>query len=578
VTLDDTSGQEMLELLERSNLFIVSLDPERHWYRYHHLFRDLLRQRLGQAESPASLDELHVRASQWHENSGFDLEAFGHAAAGHDIGRAVRLIRGHGLPLYMRGALAPIVAWLGSLPPATLDEWPELRIVQATVLLGGGQTAGISEMLDGAEAALAAREAPTGHELLGQIAALRALFAVSQHRADVMIAESRRALEHLPAGDVAGRASVIWTMGYAQEVLGERAEARKAYSDALRMSRAAGNRFGEMISLIGLADMEELDTELRVAATTYEETIRLAADLPYPVVSEAHLGLARINYEWNNLDNAYQRGRRALELASRLQNTDRPAACQVLLARIKLAQGDPSEAWTLLEEAQSWVREHDNVRELPNVMTAIARLRLFRGEVDAAARLADEFDLPMIQARVLLARGDAAAALLVLASYRSQVEARGWRDERLSALLLEAIASRSAGSLPAARRLMDEAMDVALPQGHVRSFVDNGTPMAALLREVTGHRHAKALRLLGAFPKAGRVAPGALVEPLSDREIQVLDILAEGLSNQEIAERLFLSPLTVKVHLRNIYSKLGAGSRTQAIAIGRGLGILEDTN
>ena len=396
VTLDDTSGQEMLELLERSNLFIVPLDAERRWYRYHHLFRDLLRQRLGQAEAPESVNELHARASQWHEDSGFDLEAFGHAAAGHDIARAVRLIRGHGLPLYTRGALAPIAAWLASLPPETLDDWPELRVVQATVLLGGGQTAGITEMLDGAEATLATRDTPPGPALLGQIAALRALFAVSQHRADVMIAESRRALEHLPLSDVAGRASVIWTMGYAQEVLGDRAEARKAYSESLRMSRAAGNRFGEMISLIGLADMQELDTELRVAATTYEETIRLAADLPYPVVAEAHLGLARIHYEWNDLDDACQRGRRALELAHRLQNTDRPAACQVLLARIKLAQADPNEAWTLLEQAQSWVREHDNVRELPNVMTAIARLRLFRGEVDVAARLADQFDLPMI--------------------------------------------------------------------------------------------------------------------------------------------------------------------------------------
>jgi LuxR family maltose regulon positive regulatory protein len=580
VTLDDASGQRTLETLERSNLFIVPLDGERRWYRYHHLLRDLLRRRLGDTEPPSRLDALHVRASRWLEANGFDLEAFRHAAAGHDLGGAVRLIRGHGVPLYLRGALAPIAAWLASLPPEALDQWPELRVVQATVLLGSGRTAGIVEMLDRAEEDLATREAPDEVGLLGHIAGVRALFALSQHRADVILVEARRALDHLPPDDVGSRASAIGTMGYAHEILGERAEARKAYSEALRMSRAAGSRFAEMVSLIGLANVERLDTELRAAAATYTQTIRLAADLPYPAVAEAHLGLARIYYEWNDLEHAGHRGRRALELARTLQDTDRPAACQVLLARVLLARGDPDAATTLLEEARLWVREHDNVRDRADVMAAVAALDLFRGDVDAAARLADEFELPMVRARVLLARGDAPTAVAVLSRFRSQVEGSRWPDDRLRALVLQAVASRAAGSPSDARTLIGQALDAAVPQGYVRLFVDEGVPMAELLREVTGRRHATALHLLGAFPTADhstRTAAGGLVEALSARELEVLGLIAEGLSNQQIAQRLFLSPLTVKVHLRNVYAKLGAGSRTQAVAIGRGLGLLNGT-
>ncbi len=581
VTLDATPGQDTLELLERSNLFIIPLDEERRWYRYHHLFRDLLRRRLQQAQPAASLDDLHIRASAWLEQNGLDLDAFRHATAAHDIARAARLIQGHGLPLYSRGALAPIATWLTTLPPETLDAWPELRLVQATVRLGGGQSAGITEMLDQVEATLAARGTPPDPHLLGRIANLRAMLGLSRHRADVMIAESRRALEYLPPDDVAGRASAIQTLGYAHQVLGERAEARSAYSEARAMSRGAGSRFGELISLIGLGTVEELDTELRAAAATYEETLRLAADLPFPVIAEAHLGLARIHYEWNELDDAWQRGQRALELARLLQNTDRPAACQVLLARIKLSQGESDEAGALLDEAERGIRELGTTREGPSVMAALARLNLFRGKIDAASHIAEEFELPTIGARVLLARGTPAEALRVLRSARAEADARGWRDEALKFLTLEALASRAAGSSRESRHLLDDVMDTAIPQGFVRLFVDEGTPMADLLSQVTGRHRTRALRLLSAFPKGDHSAPtrpAALIEPLSSREREVLGLLAEGLSNQQIAERLFLSPLTVKVHLRNIYSKLGVGSRTQAVALGRGLGLLDATD
>jgi LuxR family maltose regulon positive regulatory protein len=591
VTLDAASpGQRTLERLERANLFIVPLDDERRWYRYHHLFGDLLRQRLGQSLSGAAVDDLHGRASRWYEENGFDVEAFRHAAAGHDVERAERLIKGGGLPLYLRGALAPIVAWLSSLPEEVLDARPSLRALYAMVLLGGGRTAGIAEMLDAAEAAVdrqAGDEAT--RDLLGQVAATRAMLALSQHRADVMIAEGKRALELLRPDNVASRAAVVGTLGYAYEVLGERAEARKAYAEALSTSRATGSRFGELAASLGVAGMQELDNELSLAEQTYRETIRAAADLPFPVISEAHLGLARIFYEWNDLDAAWEQGQKALELARRLQSTDRPVACQVSLARVKLARGEVEAAAGLLAEAERAVHEHDFVREAPRVASARASVCLRKGDVEGAARIAADFDLPLARARVCLAEGDGDGALAALEPFRRQAESRGWQDDRLRALAMRALARFVAGRRGEALSSLGEAMAIAEPEGFVRLFVDEGPLMAGLLREaVAGRTRADySRRLLDvmsaeagatapgvAAPSAGPAGSSALVEPPSKRELEVLALIAEGLSNQEIAERLFLSPQTVKVHVRNIYSKLDVSSRTQAVARASALGLL----
>jgi len=590
VTFDPaTPGRQTLELLERTNLFVVPLDDERRWYRYHHLFRDLLAQRLSQAEPPPAIDELQLRASRWYEDNGFEVEAFRHAAAGHDVERAARLIEGKGLPLYLRGALAPIVDWLSSLPDETLDAWPNLRVVYATVLLGSGHTAGIEEMLDRAESIVRTRVGTNAPDqetrsLLGRLASVRVFVALSRHQADRMIAESKRALEYLPEDDLPGRSAVAGTLGYAYEVLGDRAAAKKAYAEALPLSRATGSRFGEMVAVLGLAGIEERDTDLRAAAATYEEAVGLAADLPYPIIAEAHLGLARIAYEWNHLTTAWQRAQRSLEFAGQLENTDRTAASQVMLARVKLAEGDIDGAERILGDAERSIRELPFVREGPNVAAVRAELCLRGRDLEGAERAASEFDLAAVRARVFLARGEAAGALAVLEPYRSRAEARGWADERLQALVLEALASRAAGDVDRALAVLSEVLESAAREGYIRLFVDEGPAMARLLREAAPGPHRRyVLALLAAFdePTTAEPSPGppgglasAGMEPLTKRELELVELIAEGLSNQEIADRLFLSPQTVKVHVRNIYSKLGANSRTQAVARARSSGIL----
>jgi len=254
----------------------------------------------------------------------------------------------------------------------TLDARPSLRITYAQVLLAGGRVVGLEEVLAAAEATLdMAADDERTRDLMGQIAALRAILAFLEHRTDDFIVESQRAQKHRGSDDPT-RAFVVWASGYAHEISGDRAKARRAYDDALSMSAATGYRFGEMSASIGIAGMQEAGNELTLAAETYEDAIRRAADLPWSWISDAHLGLGRVLYEWNDLDAAWERGQKSLGLARQLQNTDRPAACLVLLAQVKLALGDLGEAARILAEAEHSVREHDFVREAPGAVAARA--------------------------------------------------------------------------------------------------------------------------------------------------------------------------------------------------------------
>ena len=588
VMLDaSASGQETLEFLERANLFIVPLDNERRWYRYHHLFAELLRQRLRQsAVSSGGVDEDHIRASEWYQASGLEIEAFQHAAAGHDVERAERLIEGNGMPLAFRGALDPILHWLGSLPTTVLDARPSLRVTHAQVLLASGQMADIEARLQAAERAL--QDAGTddrSRDLVGRIASLWAMLALTRHDAETIISQSRRALEYLHPDNLPFRTSTVYKLGYAYELQGNRAEARRAYTEAISMSQATGNKVNDIMASIGLGVIQEMDNQLDLAVETFQHAVELAAGLPFPVVCGAHLGLAGVLYQWNDLDAAEQSWQRSVLLARQIANTDRPVACQVFLARLKLARGDAAGAAAILAEADQAVSQHDFVLQVPEVAAARVLTLLQQGDVAAAAHVAQAHDLPLSQARVHLAQGDPTAALAVLEPYRRRVEERAWADEQLKALVLLAVALDAHGERARAVEVLDEALALAEPGGFIRLFVDEGAPMARLLYEACSRGvHAAYVRqLLAAFPVDGTdedvppTTPAAgtrLAEPLSARELEVLPLIADGLTNQEIAVRLYLSLHTVKAHARNIYAKLGVSSRTQAVAKGRALGLL----
>lgn len=591
VRAPSASAQQILRYLERSNLFLIPLDDDRRWYRYHHLFAEMLRQRLRQTEDVAVF---HIRASQWYEDNGLETEAFQHAVAANDVERAERLMEGRGIPLHSRGALRTVLAWLESLPAPTLDARPLLWVRSATIALMSSQTTGVEEKLQAAERALRDQEQDEKtRDLTGQIAAARATLAVTRYQPEAAIVQAHRALDHLSPENVRFHFTANWALATAYQLQGDRAAARRALAEALAFSQASPSVFSKILAVSTLGHMQELDNQLHEAAETYRRALQMLGVQPLPNSASAHLGLARIHYQWNDLDAAERHGQEGLQLTRQYDRMiDRFIVVEVFLACLKLARRDVTGAAATLAENEQYVREHGFVQRLPEIAAAQVLTLLQLGDVATADRLAKIYELPMSQARVHLARRDTSAALAVLEPLRQQAEAKGWRDERLKVMVLQAVALDAHGEKHQAVQLLGETLGLAEPGGFIRLFVDEGLPMAKLLSETAAHGITPSYvdKLMSAFQAeeqplvVGRPAsPGKrseqpraqpLIEPLSQRELEILALIAQGLSNREIAARLFLALDTVKGHNRRIFGKLQVQRRTEAIARARELGLL----
>jgi LuxR family maltose regulon positive regulatory protein len=607
-------GQATLEMLDRANLFIVPLDNERRWYRYHHLFASFLRQRLGQGlvEGMASStgdgggdateyrNELHTRASIWYEANGLLLEAFHHAAAASDVDRAERLIGSKGMPLHLRSTVNIILDWLASLPDMVRDARPSLWVRSATLSLVAGQTTGVEESLQAAERALQDVELDDKtRDLIGRIACARATLALTRYEPEAMLIQARRALEYLHPDNLPFLFTANWALASSFFLQGDRAEAAEALMEADSISQRSGDMFSIILALSDLAQLQALENQLYLAAETYQRVLQLMGDHPQPNVGEAHLGLARILYEWNDLEAAEQHGQQSLQLTRQYDPViDRFVISELFLARLKLVQGDADGAAALLAQIDQSVRKNNFVQRMPEVAAAQVRTLLWPGrrprqdDLATAEHLAQTHELPRSQARVHLARGNSSAALAVLEPLGQQIEAKGWQDERLKVMVLQAVALQRMkhpphGQKEEALQLLADALAQAEPGGFVRIFVDEGPPMAQLVSEAAarGIMPDYTRKLLAAFEADAQrrqdisslpPAPSAqpLIEPLSERELEVLRLVAQGLSNREISERLFLALSTVKTHNRNIFGKLQVQRRTEAAARARELGLL----
>jgi LuxR family maltose regulon positive regulatory protein len=592
------AGQTTLEYLERTNLFIVPLDNERHWYRYHHLFSDLLRKRMEQKLSADEIANLHIRASEWYENDRQILEAFKHAAAANDLERAVRLMELKEMPLTLPGVPVTILNWLESLPTDYLNANPSLWWKQAAMMLSNYQIEGVEEKLQAAEAALALK-IPASAEmddwsrnLVGKIAVARAMLAQTNYDAETSLVQVRRAFEYLHPKNLVYRSNASEIFGFAQKLLGDRDAAEKAYNESLSLAQEAGDRDGVIVANTRLGQIHELRIQLHPAEEAYRRALQAMGEDPIPFAAVIYVGLARIYYQWNNLELAEKYAELGCQLARLCdQVIDRLILCNLFLFRLRLARGDGVGATHFLAEAEQNIREKDYAVRLPDITNCQVLIHLFNGNVDEAVQLAQKSDCPLTKAQVFITQGDSSAALAVLEPHRRELEAKNWVDGLLETVALQAIALNELGRNDEARQALAQALSLAEPGGYIRLFVDKGKPMQQSIEDYRSWSlkqsgdspypmHEFVEKILAAFAPSKTSAEThsgnqnlQMIDPLSQRELEVLQLICQGLSNQEICERLYLALDTVKGHNRRIFEKLQVHRRAEAIARARELNL-----
>jgi LuxR family maltose regulon positive regulatory protein len=594
------NGRAMLENLERANLFLIPLDEEGRCYRYHHLFADFLRDRLERTH-PDVVPELHRRASLWYEKNGYSYEAVDHALAGRNHERVADLIEETGGTWWTRSEHSTLLRWLEALPDELMRARPRLCVIHAWAFTHAGRLDEAESRLAEAER-LPAAENEAHRAMGGEIFAVRARIASMREDAARAIEFTRRALDLLPEDDLYLRGELALNLGYAHWTTGDIAEASEAFAEAASSSQTAGNLRAAVFAIWYQATLEMIGGRLRSADELLQRARRLTGDhdgQPLSAVGIVHVGMAQLLYERGDLDGAERHLKEGIELAKRGSEAKVLVVGYVNLARVLMARGDAEHSLIKIQEA--WrLAQWTAAGAWPPVDAWRARLLLARGDVVSAARWSREYrksedylSYPRIleritMARILLAQNKADEALDFLGELLEAAETKEQMGHVIEVLVLQALAFEVRGETERALAALERSLALAEPEGYVRTFVDEGAPMAALLTKLLEERRdgtspwyvdrlltqilADAAVSEGSSPRRTDGSP--LLEPLSERELEVLQLIADGLSNREIAQRLFVSVGTVKAHVNHVYGKLLVRSRTQAVARARELQLI----
>jgi LuxR family maltose regulon positive regulatory protein len=590
-----TSGQETLEYLERTNLFIVPLDSERRWYRYHHLFGDLLRQRLGK---PKEFAELHLRASQWHEENGALGAAFIHAIAAGDFVRAARLAEAAWQGMNESFQMAAWLGWVKKLPEEVIRVRPVLCTLLGRAFTDAGEPEASELRLQDAERCLDGSDVANEAQLKSlpaMIALARAYNSLVLGNLATTVKYAEQALQIIPEDDFARRAQAINTLEATHWASGNLESAIRGIGDWMVSMTQMGNHIFVVASAFAVAEMLVGMGRLSEAERAYQDALQVAAQHgpeAEHITAHHHLGLSMIYRQRGDDTLAAHHLKRAAELGLQTTLVDWLYRWHVAQAQLKEAAGDLETALALLDEAKR-VYIQSAVPDLRPIAALKARIYLKQGRPDkartwAAERglsLADEVSYLHEFEHLTLARLEIANPLVnaLLTRLLQAAEEQKRRGSALDILLVQTLAHEAQGNRLQALAALKRALSLAEPEDYIRIFVDEGEPMRILIadfrfsieKQMSSSAPAQlgyADKLLAAFtqpvaaPKSAIIHQKSdMIEPLSERELEVLKLLRSELSGPEIAHELMVSLNTMRTHTNNIFNKLGVNNRRAAV-------------
>jgi LuxR family maltose regulon positive regulatory protein len=615
-----TGGQAMLEQIEQANLFLLPLDEVRGWWRYHQLFADLLRVRLQQ-QQPRRVPALHRAAAAWCDHQGLADDAVRHALNAGDTALAAQLIERHFDAYFRPGERATIQRWLAALPQELIQSRPRLSLVQAWMALVGGNVTAVGPALDaaervsadGPEEAFAPSVGVGGSQLANvpaSIALARAFVTHLRGDAEGTAAFASQAQAAIGEGDWILALVTRWQLAAADWLGGRLAAAERGFASVIAACRAAGERGLAAASCHLLGQVQRARGRLDAALATYQQVLEITAPPGQPALPAAgiaYVGMAEVAYQRNDLDAAGRYVDDGIAQCRHLNYTQPLATGLATLAWIRQALGDVDGALEAVDEAERAGPGQEVTSLLNPVPAQRARLQLAQGDVAAAARWTqqrgldpdDEPDYPrerdyLVLARLLLAQNRPGQALSLLGRTLAAATAQDREGSIIEIRALQALALAANGDESAAVDVLAEALALACPRDFIRLFTDEGPQMGALLgRLIAAQRAEQAaargipldclVRVLhGVGEKhaahdgrrdAAAAVPG-LVAPLTERELEVLTLLAAGTPNPRIATELVVTLDTVKKHVSHLLGKLGAANRTEAVTRARQLGLL----
>ena len=612
--LEQQGSQYILELLEQSNLFLTPLDGRRHWYRYHALFAEALRYRLEQLEGE-QVAALHKRASRWYAARGSTSEAVGHALLAQDWEQAARLIE-HVIPpmLWKRSEFPLVLRWLERLPAAVIRSRPRLCFAYAWVLHYVSSAGATTFWLEAAEAglgqqqaasvALPAEEQASLDNLRGELFTLRARMGVLEGDGQKIHILCQQALAHLSPANRLARSEVLYLQGAADALLGDLGPATQKALEGAALAQEVGSVQQVLLYLArvmrSLYHRGQFQEALRIAQRA-DQVGRMPGGLHLPMVSEVFLDQSLILLEWNRLDDALDLARQAIELKEQTGLIVYGYIAYTVLLEVQLALGDLEAAASALQQAEHLLvtHLHDSWFSRALYLTGPqVRFWLRRGETERAVHVLEaqmhRRDKPpaalprameeCVLVRLRLVQGKSQEALILLTPLLKEATNRHWGKLVIELLILQALARQMLKEEEPAISALAQAVRLAEPEGYIRSFVNEGPPMAVLLATLRERERKRGPTpyldgLLAAFAQengAVLASQPPLPDRISPREREVLHLLAQGYSNQEIADALVVTVETVKRHVSSLLSKLGVDNRTQAAMRARSLGLLSD--